>query len=308
MKSMFPLPRSSRWTLLCVAYFLVLMTQCSGRADTVERCLELQVEDADVVVVAHLRSLVYEGDDGYSGYVHLTFDVLEMLKGPAQKTVEVWTPHSSGYANAAFYNSDNLLFLNRASTARGYMNRGFPDLDGDKLTLDDAKFENAITLPDSLRFGPPAGRYAVPGVGIDLSVYRTRVEILRAIRHAAAHSPAKNRRQVEREIPYNTPAGQNTMSRAYIVLPVDERLERIAQDGVIDPNKPGWGLHELGLFPSESNARLIRKYLDDPTSNPGYAYGRDTQTEFWKRAEAAAILRSWGYDTPVREGVLPDER
>jgi hypothetical protein len=308
MKAMFPLPRSSRLTQLCVVCFLVLMTQSSGLADTVERCLELQVEDADVVVVAHLRSLAYEGDDGYSGYVHLTFDVLEMLKGPAQKTVEVWTPLKCGYSNTAFYNNDNLLFLNRASSARVYGRPGFQDLDGNKLTLDDEKFWDAITLPDSLRFGPPAGRYAVPGIGMDLSVYRTRAEILNAVRRAAMHVPAAHRRQVEREIPYDTPTGQNRMSAAYVVLPVDDRLERLAQDGLIDPRKPAWGLHELGLFRSQSNAQLIQKYLDDPTSNQGYTYGRDAQTVFWKRAEASAILRSWDYDTPMREDVLPDER
>jgi hypothetical protein len=117
----------------------------------------------------------------------------------------------------------------------------------------------------------------------DLVVLKTSAEVIRAAQDEIHRiQPGDNRIDVFELRPPTYEIKTDLFYGHTIIVPADERLEKLAHTWLSDPGTRLRGLYALRFFKSDENIRLLTALVDD--------------TDYSVRNEAAKILKGWGVD------------
>ena len=142
----------------------------------------------------------------------------------------------------------------------------------------------------------------------DVKLIRDPESVIRLARDATNRLPANIKRvhtfelHVPREVVARTSweTYYNTGGHLMLSVPVDQHLEKRAQDSVRseNPHRRGEGARALAYFKSDENMSLVRPLLDDP----GITYSQPAHDDeagervYGVRYSAYQTLKSWGID------------
>ena len=278
-----PAPPERRGLLALVALVAVTAMAPGSRARAAVDTIETAVTESDVVVVARLQEFVGEPAHGPKHSAHVTLRVVEVMKGQAPTELRLFVP-----------TSQLLQFLVWRSET------------GERLVLF-VRPERGAGNDDRYQLALRPGEWAVIGGG--MPAFTMGFRMLRSpgeaitVGREAVKWPAPSKGYVLLDAPTDNEPG--SAMRGWFGLrlrvPVDERMERVAHQWADDPTYATQVAMVLSHFPSDHNAAILTRLLDDPaTVVEGVRHGKAMGWRHPAREAAGAALVRWGrLDRPV---------
>jgi hypothetical protein len=254
--------------------------------------IEWMAADSAVVVRGTIVAHKVEEDPPGMVWHTVTFHVDETLKGPHRPTLQFVVAANTIEKDVARWKQ-----LGRPVLAF---------LDESRFVVARYRYRKFARFPLAPRNGWSKGSFLeldpnskFRACTLDLKTLTRPEEMVRATKDAIATTPASGKLC---DYWFDLP-GEGGLTR--LTVPLDARLEKRARQWIRSDDKDvrREGASALALFPSDENAVMLRRLLDDPASwifvsQEGARLRKERV--YSVREAAASVLKAWGYEVPPR--------
>ena len=260
--------------------------------------IETAVAKSDVVVVATLAEFIEETGRGSMRGARARLRVVEVLKGEAPQSLPIYVPafHRWAFDVWEFRSGERLVLLVKPGRREPWEDASYP--------LELRPGDWAVTTGDQNERRPTRWTRSDSPVAftMDLRVLYTQADAITAAREALRW-PAPPGGFGLIDVPPASEMGHWFRGNsARLWVPLDDRMEAIAHRWADDPAYAMAVVRALSHFPSDRNAAVLARLLDDQAAVvEGVRHGKAMGWRHPAREAAATVLSQWGrLDRPVR--------